>query len=580
MERTHQHSTLWWVFIAALVLLSGVLGYLQYHWIGAVSHAEQADLRERLEAGLNRVSRQLNTGLTSIAEGVIPATFNPKREDREQAYAVRFQDAKASANGHLVSSLSVGVPVGQNVELRRLDPSTGAFTKADWPQGWSTLRTRLLTRLNPNVRGDAFSGYGSDPAGVIEIPRFDFQTNGLPSGHEVEWVILEYDVDHILKETIPALMLSQMGASEASKYAFEISTGPDSSRVLYRSGEPIGKQADASVNLFDIRMESMFRRTRGGGPRPFPRGDGPKGPPPSDRSAKSERSSPPAPEHGRWTLAVRHHAGSLEAVVAQARMRNLAVTAGIFVLMMFAVGALIQLTRRSHRLADLQMQFVAGVSHELRTPLSVMRTAGHNLRGNMASDPERVKRYGALIEQQAESLGGIVEQVLSFARGRAGSPIGKLEPASVAGLIEEAVKAANCPAEVDVEPGLPPVLADPTALRHALQNLLTNAVKYGRPGERVNVNAELSRNGTSGMVEIRVRDHGDGIPASEMRHIFDPFYRGASVVEKQIHGTGLGLTITRRIIEAHRGTISVKSEPGQGAEFTVRLAAVTAGENS
>jgi len=84
--------------------------------------------------------------------------------------------------------------------------------------------------------------------------------------------------------------------------------------------------------------------------------------------------------HGRWLLSVRHRTGSLEALVQQTRRRNLAVTGAILLLMLAASGALLQFSRRAQRLAELQMEFVAGVSHELRTPLSVIRTAAHNLR--------------------------------------------------------------------------------------------------------------------------------------------------------------------------------------------------------
>ena len=109
---------------------------------------------------------------------------------------------------------------------------------------------------------------------------------------------------------------------------------------------------------------------------------------------------------------VRYRAGSLEAVVAQARWRNLAVTAGVLLLMMASVGALITYTRRAQRLADLQMDFVAGISHELRTPLTVIHTAAYNLRGKLAANPAQVERYGLLIQQESGRLKLLVEQVL------------------------------------------------------------------------------------------------------------------------------------------------------------------------
>ena len=93
-------------------------------------------------------------------------------------------------------------------------------------------------------------------------------------------------------------------------------------------------------------------------------------------------------------------------------------------------------------------------------------------------------------------------------------------------------------------------------------------MKYGR--DRVSIAAA----GSGDQVEIRVEDHGPGIPSDELAHLFDPFYRGKKAVEEQIHGTGLGLCLTKRIVEAHDGTIRVHSALGKGTQFVVRLPAV------
>jgi signal transduction histidine kinase len=118
---------------------------------------------------------------------------------------------------------------------------------------------------------------------------------------------------------------------------------------------------------------------------------------------------------------VRYRVGSLEAVVAQSRLRSLAVTAGVLLSMLATADALLRYTRRAQRLADLQMDFVAGVSHELRTPLTVIHTAAYNLQGKMANNPAQVEKYGALIQRESGRLGELVEQVLPFAGAHAGA---------------------------------------------------------------------------------------------------------------------------------------------------------------
>jgi signal transduction histidine kinase len=244
---------------------------------------------------------------------------------------------------------------------------------------------------------------------------------------------------------------------------------------------------------------------------------------------------------------------------------------------------LVQFTRRAQKLAQLQMEFVAGVSHELRTPLSVIRTAAHNLGGRVISNANQVQRYGALIAEQTEKLTGIVEQVLLFSNARAGRVISTREAVSVDGVIEDALAAcarvleeSRCSVEKRVEAGLPPIFGDATALQRVLLNLISNAAKYGGESGWIGVFASAPVKPDGAMIEIRVADHGPGIPSDELGHIFDPFYRGKRAVEDQIHGTGLGLSLVKQIIEAHGGTVTAHSELGKGAEFVVRIPAAPA----
>lgn len=273
-------------------------------------------------------------------------------------------------------------------------------------------------------------------------------------------------------------------------------------------------------------------------------------------------------------MAVRHRAGSLEALVERGRWRNVAILSGLLLMMLGALAALIRFTQREQRLAKLQMDFVAGISHELRTPLSVIKTAAHNLQGGLVSNPKQIQRYGALIRDESDRLTGIVEQVLRFAGALAGRVVQVREPVEVEALIDEAVAAttritdeAGCLVERDIAPDLPQVSADPVALKHALINLISNAAKYGFSGGWIGVKARLD----AGAVAITVADRGPGIAKKDQPYLFDAFYRGKKAIEDQVHGTGLGLNLVKRIAEAHGGTITLKSELGTGTEFTLRI---------
>jgi signal transduction histidine kinase len=138
---------------------------------------------------------------------------------------------------------------------------------------------------------------------------------------------------------------------------------------------------------------------------------------------------------------------------------------------------------------------------------------------------------------------------------------------------------AGCVIEKHIDPDLPLVMGDPMALQQALQNLLHNAARYGAGDNHwVGVSASRSGDGARPAVEIRVADRGPGIPADEQAHIFEPFFRGRRALQDQIHGTGLGLNLAKKIVEAHGGSIQVKSAAMKGTEFMVRLPAAPAGE--
>jgi signal transduction histidine kinase len=219
------------------------------------------------------------------------------------------------------------------------------------------------------------------------------------------------------------------------------------------------------------------------------------------------------------------------------------------------------------------MNFVAGVSHELRTPLTVIRTAAYNLRGRLAGKPEQVEKYACLIQKESENLSVVVEQILRYGAAARGRVIGERHNLNVNRLIRDCIP-ANTTVEQYIDPDLPPIFGDALALKHALQNLLDNALKYGTEGSAwVGITARVVEVDGHPFVEIRIADRGPGIPADEQAHVFDAFFRGRRAVQDQMRGTGLGLNLVKQIIEAHEGTSEVKSETGQGAEFIIRLPA-------
>ena len=287
---------------------------------------------------------------------------------------------------------------------------------------------------------------------------------------------------------------------------------------------------------------------------------------------------------GRWTLMAKHRAGSLEAAVVAARTRNLIVSSSVLILLTIAVGLIAVSARRAQDLARQQMEFVAAVSHELRTPVSVIGAAAGNLADGVVGDPQRVRKYGETIQAESRRLAETVERVLQLAGIAAGRAAAAQVPVTPADLVNESIaacrheiEAAGFNVEVAIADGLPNVAGDVTALKSALQNLITNAVKYGGPARWLRVSATLapgSRLPAPGSVLFAVEDRGMGIDAEDRKHIFEPFYRGREAVAQQIQGSGLGLNLVLRIAEAHDGRVNVTSEPGKGSTFTLSLPAV------
>jgi signal transduction histidine kinase len=310
----------------------------------------------------------------------------------------------------------------------------------------------------------------------------------------------------------------------------------------------------------------------------------------------------PAAVAPRWRLLVKHPSGSLERAVNAVRRRNLLISSSILAVLGASVGLLILSTRRAQELARQQMEFVAAVSHELRTPLAVIRSAGENLADGVVRDEEQIRKYGDLVRTEGRRLTEMVEQILELAGIESGQRGFALRPVAVAAMLREIVEssralidAAGMQVEYDLPDGLPPVLGDEPALRRVFQNLVANAVKYGAPGgpassERTGarvvgpIPSERGRGRVEGWIGLRARrvgrevhvtvaDRGIGIAAAEQPHIFEPFYRTPDVVAAQIQGAGLGLSLVKRIVDAHAGRIMVRSAPGAGSEFTVALPA-------
>lgn len=244
---------------------------------------------------------------------------------------------------------------------------------------------------------------------------------------------------------------------------------------------------------------------------------------------------------------------------------------GLFVLML--VGAALWWAVRAELLyAQRRSDFVAAVSHELKTPLTSIRMYAEMLRDGMVPDPERQAVYHGTITAEAERLTRLIANVLELSRMEQGAP----RPEPVAGdlntLVTEAVTllrphatASGVEIRVDL-PTLPPVQLERDALVQIVMNLVDNAIKFGGQGEVV---VTARRDGTH--VVLLVRDHGPGVPRKQLRHIFEPFYRGERELTRTTKGTGIGLALVQGLMRDMGGRVQARNHPEGGLEVALSL---------
>ena len=526
----------------------------------------------------------------------------------------------------------------ERLRIRKWNAQALVFEDAAWPTDLATLRNSLAARFigfqMQRSRGPSDGTHreasmslsiGDDetlisPVTLFELPE---ERRGPPKISILGFTVVRLD-PVILRDTLLASLTSRHFHGDDSEvdYRLAVVQREDQSKVVWES-EPgvagmVTESPDVTQAFMGPRPDQMFvfaRNLRGGETLPVP-----PPPPPPPAPGQPGEAAVPAPKvavrgetsnivvierderngrnrmitragqlggfEGRWVLMAKHRAGSLEAAVAAVRMRNLLISSSVLLLLTMAVGLIVVSARRAQELARQQMEFVAAVSHELRTPVSVIGAAAGNLADGVVGDPARVRKYGETIQGEARRLAETVERVLQLAGIAAGTAAAARTQIRPEDLIEQSlaacrteIDAAGFNIEVAVADQLPMVVGDTAALRSALQNLISNAVKYGGDAKWLRVSASAvpgSRLPAPGGVLFSVEDRGLGIEAEDRAHIFEPFYRGREAVAQQIQGSGLGLNLVRRIAEAHGGKVGVSSEPGKGSTFTLQLPAVSA----
>jgi two-component system phosphate regulon sensor histidine kinase PhoR len=242
---------------------------------------------------------------------------------------------------------------------------------------------------------------------------------------------------------------------------------------------------------------------------------------------------------------------------------------------------LIRFLDRSEARAAEQMRvdFVANASHELRTPLSTLIGYAETLREQGEEiDPATRERFLSVVHEEARRMQRVVEDLISLSRIEAEKFTAPTEAVDLAPLVDQALEGVQRIADergsrlvAEVEHGLPPIAGDRSQILQLLDNLVTNALRYGEPQTPVTLTAR--REGP--MIHLAVADRGEGIAPEHVKRVTERFYRVDTSRSRSLGGTGLGLSIVKHIVERHRGRLSIDSELGRGTTVHVLLPVAT-----
>lgn len=602
---------------AGLVLLVGVLAFFQYKWLGQVSEAERSRLRATLNQRAHEFADDFDRDIGRAYASLQISEDGVKAKDWE-TFAKRYDQWREAARfPQLIRNIYLTADPASADPLRQFDPGARTFRAATWPPELGPVKERIQpfddhTEPPPALPGAIrFVALGGSPivsaVPAILVPVQSARTvaPASPSRGNViavhlgpAFIVLELDRAFMVNTMLPSLVERHFAVDD---YHVAVTDGRSAGAPIFTKGLAAGAtirpgDADATMQFFGIRIDGF--KDAIAALKPIAGTTAVLTPPdttsmlPASTSGRfsivvqQERTGVEAMRTtnvqfggGAWQIVLQHPAGSLEAAVLRARIRNLSLSFGVLAVLAAGVFLITVNAQRAERLAAQQMDFVATVSHELRTPLAVIRSAAQNLSAGVVQEPGQARRYGQLIDSEGRRLTDMIEQVLTYASLSGRRDLMATAPTDVVSVTQEVVascesliREAGFTVDVTAAADVPPVTIDDGAFRSAVNNLIVNALKYGTDGRwlGVDVRPGTSKSGKT-EVQVSVSDRGRGIDPSDLPHIFDAFYRGQYAKDRQIHGNGLGLSLVKRIAEAHRGRVTAASTSGAGATFTLHL---------
>jgi signal transduction histidine kinase len=244
----------------------------------------------------------------------------------------------------------------------------------------------------------------------------------------------------------------------------------------------------------------------------------------------------------------------------------------LVIILIFGTALIMRTIAHEMEVLKIKSDFVSSVSHEFKTPLTSIKALVERLQSGKVSEAIKMDQYFSVISQDAEKLTRLVNNILDFSKIEEGKKEYELVETNLAPLITQQIEAfqkdiikESIKIRVHIEKDIPSLAIDKVAVSQAINNLLDNAVKFSPEGKDIQVNVTKDKDS----VIIEIIDEGIGIPHDEFDKIFDKFYQASNALKQSVKGTGLGLTLVKHTVEAHKGKIAVKSEIGHGTAFSL-----------
>jgi signal transduction histidine kinase len=529
------------VFLPVLVLT-----YMQYRSLAELENKTKGAFKDNLRQGFSIVQRQMKQRLVDVAAQTLDpigsihlssasgaqeieeyfANVKRSHPEIEEIFAFVNSDGKKETNGYAYMYSDKFVKIAQAEFtptqyhiLSLFDRSRAAQSFLDGNRNYLFAHDSCPT-CPPSMRTGTYLFY----------PLQDL-TEELATGDQSGFAGVLLNEGFVRDDLIAKTVIETGGQSHAgtSSSAIAFTISDENQRVLYSSGPPQS----------GYLLESNFD-----------------------------------PPFSNWKARAGLKNTNLDDLARNSFLHSLGATVLVLVFLLCGIALTIRATDREARLAQAKSNFVANVSHELKTPLSLLSLFSEILELGRVKNEEKRIEYYRIMRHESRRLNKTIDNILDFSKIEAGRKTYDFAEGDMAEVIENVVSSyryqiinSGFAIQTNIQPSLPTVLIDRDAMAQAISNLLDNAIKYSREVKQLSITTKTLGSDLS----VEIADHGIGIPRAEQARIFEKFYRVGNGLVHDVKGSGLGLSLVKHIIEAHKGTISVESDVGKGSVFRILL---------